>query len=301
MTQLQEPAPLYAHSVEYTPHTLIVAQDFSPAADSALKYAVMFAKRFGARIHLISVQSPRDFAEALECGSYAIERSKDNGQTSLALVQVKLKESGIQCDAIRRVGNPSDTLWEYAAELKPDLLLFGAYGYSPTDRPELGSTAEHLLRTVRCPAFVVGPHANVSEPEASSLHHILCATTSLESPDNIVDFAGHFAAKMRSHLELLHVVDPIHRTKGRQHYEEWCEDWCRKLRRQLVSASWTLLYGPREEVISIRAAEAQASLIIFALHRRGPRMIECPDGVVSSAIHQAHCPVMTVPMEPLPS
>jgi nucleotide-binding universal stress UspA family protein len=257
----------------------------------------MFAKRFGSHIHLISVQTPIDFAEALEGGSYAIKTSEENARTSLAHIQAKLKASGIESDAIRRVGNASDTLWKYAAELKPDLLLFGAYGYSPSDRPGLGSTAEHLLRTVRCPAFVVGPHAKVSELETPSLHRILCAITSLESPDNIVDFSAHFAKRMRSHVEFIHVVNPIHQGQLREHYEEWCEDWCRKLRRRSISASWTLLYGQPEEAIAQRAAEAEVSLIIFGLHRRGSQMIDCPDGVVSSTIHQAYCPIMTVPME----
>jgi nucleotide-binding universal stress UspA family protein len=297
MTQRLEPVSLYAQSVEYSPHTLLVAEDFSPAADSALKYAVMLAKRFGSHIHLISVQTPIDFAEALEGGSYAIKTSEENARTSLARIQAQLKESGIESDATRRVGNASDTLWKYAAELKPDLLLFGAYGYSPSDRPGLGSTAEHLLRTVRCPAFVVGPHANVSKLEIPSLDRILCATTSLESPDKIVDFSAHFAKKMQSDLEFLHVVDPIHRGQLRQRYEEWCENWCRKLRRRNISASWTLLYGQPEEAIAKRAAEAKVSLIIFGLHRSGSHMIDCPDGVVSSTIHQASCPIMTVPME----
>ena len=38
-----------------------------------------------------------------------------------------------------------------------------------------------------------------------------------------------------------------------------------------------------------------SSLILFGLHRSGNRMIDCPDGVVSATIRQAHCPVMTVP------
>lgn len=298
MKQTLEPASFNARSVEYALHTLLVADDFSIAADTALKYAVMFARRFGSRIHLISVQTPTDLAEALEGGSFAIETSQDNAKTSLARIQMHLKESGIQSNAIRRVGNPSDILLEYAAELKPDLLLFGAYGYSPSDRPRLGSTAGHLLRTMRCPAFVVGPHANVNEPEAPSFHHILCATTSLESPDDVVGFAAQFAQEMRSRLELLHVIDPVHRSQPRQRYEEWCEAWCKQLRRQNLSASWTVLHGEPGELMPQRATEANASLVIFALHRRGSQMIDCPDGVVSRVIHQAHCPVMTVPVEP---
>jgi hypothetical protein len=86
MAQLKEPDHPYISPVDYTLRTLLVAENFSSASDSALKYAVMFAKRFGSHIHLIRVQTPTDFAEALEGGSYAMKISEDNTRTSLGRV-----------------------------------------------------------------------------------------------------------------------------------------------------------------------------------------------------------------------
>ena len=58
--------PAYAESVQYDLKELLVAYDFSAAAESSLKYAVMLSKRFGSFIHLIGVQSPAEYASALE-------------------------------------------------------------------------------------------------------------------------------------------------------------------------------------------------------------------------------------------
>jgi nucleotide-binding universal stress UspA family protein len=285
-----------AKSVPFAAKELLVADDFSSAADTALKYAVMLSKRFGSFVHLVSVQTPKDYADALEGGSYAMETSQRDIQSELAQVKRHLEAAGIQSDANRRIGNVSDSIVGLTLELKPDLLMFGAFGHSATDRLQLGSTAEHLLRVVGCPALVIGPHAIVTEPEARPIQHILCATTSLESPDDIVLFAGHLADQMKAHLELFHAVDPAQQDLPNQDYENRCEEWSRRLRQQNISVSWTLLHGAAEQLISARAMETNASLILFALHRRGSHMIDCPDGVVSAAIRQAHCPVMTVPM-----
>ena len=52
--------PAYAESIQYDLKELLVAYDFSRAAESSLKYAVLLSKRFGSFIHLIGVQSPAE-------------------------------------------------------------------------------------------------------------------------------------------------------------------------------------------------------------------------------------------------
>jgi nucleotide-binding universal stress UspA family protein len=287
--------PAYTESVHCNLAELLVACDFSEAADSALKYAVMLSKRFGSFIHLVSVQSPADYASALEAGPHAMEVSRRDLQHGLLAVEESLSAEGIGSDSVRRIGNISDAIEGVILEHTPDLLLLGAFGYGPIDRPRLGSTAEHLLRTVRCPVLVLGPQALVRDRQAPPIQRILCATTSVGTPDHILRFAGQFAVKTGANLELIHVVDSTQEQAPHYHHEQRCEQWSRELRDRGVAVSWTLVYGRAHEAISARAAESGASLILFGLHRSGNHMIECPDGVVSGAIREAHCPVMTVP------
>ena len=70
------PFPVYAESIHYDLKELLVAYDFSEAADSSLKYAVMLSKKFGSFIHLIGVQSPAEYASALEAGPLAMQLSQ---------------------------------------------------------------------------------------------------------------------------------------------------------------------------------------------------------------------------------
>ncbi len=285
--------PVYAaEPVHYGLKELLVAYDFSAAADSSLKYAVMLSKRFGSVIHLIGVQSPAEYASALESGPLAVEVSQRDLQFGLEEIEKRLRAEGISCDSVRRIGNVSDTIEGAVLEHTPDLLFLGAYGYGPIDRSRLGSTAEHLLRTVRCPAFVVGPNALLRDREAAPIKRILCPSSSLDIADSIFCFAGHLAGQTGAHLELAYVVDPAQKdVRPRRR----CEEWTTELRERGVKVTWTVLYGRAGTMLAQHAFELKASLILFALHRSGNQMIDCPDGVVSATILQAPCPVMTVP------
>jgi nucleotide-binding universal stress UspA family protein len=67
------------------------------------------------------------------------------------------------------------------------------------------------------------------------------------------------------------------------------------LRDRGITVSWTVIHGRADEAIAAHAAKSRSSLILFGLHRSGNRATDCADGVVSAAIREAHCPVMTVP------
>jgi nucleotide-binding universal stress UspA family protein len=287
--------PVYPDSIHYDPKELLVAYDFSEAADSSLKYAVMLAKQFGSFIHLLGVQSPGEYSSALEAGPLAMELSQRDLQFSLKNLEERLGKEGIWSDSVRRIGNVSDTIEGAILEHTPDLLLLGAFGYGRIDRPRLGSTAEHLLRIVRCPVLILGPHALLRDREAPSIRRILCAVTSVDSADQILSFAGHLAARTGANLELLQVIDPTQKHVPHKDNQQQCEGWARQLRDRGITVSWTVVHGRADEAIAARAAKSESSLILFGLHRGGNQAIDCADGVVSATIREAHCPVMTVP------
>lgn len=289
--------PVYADSIHYELAELLVAYDFSEAADSALKYATMLSKRFGSFIHLIGVQSPADYASALESGPLAMEMSQRDLQFGLQGVEERLRGQGIWCDSVRRIGNISDTIEGSILEHAPDLLLLGAFGFGPIDRRRLGSTAEHLLRTARCPVLILGPQALLRDREAAPIQRILCAITSLETSGNVLAFATHLALRVGASLEFVHVMDATQKEVSLNLRQERREAWSNELRERGIPVSWTVVHGRADEAIAARAAESKSSLILFELHRSGRRMIDCPDGVVSATIRKAHCPVITVPAQ----
>ena len=287
--------PVYAQLNQYALKELLVAYDFSEAADSSLKYAVALSRRFGSYIHLIGVQTPADYASALEAGPLAMELAHRDLQWSLKTLEEKLRTQGIWADSVRRVGSVSDTIEAAILEHTPDLLLLGAFGYGRVDRPRLGSTAEHLLRTVHCPVLILGPRALLHDREAPPIQKILCAVISDDSPDGVLSFAGRFATQLGAELELVHVIDPAHREVANMTSDNLRAEWAARLREHGTGVTLTLVHGIPDDAVARQAAKSKASLILFGLHRTGNKSVDCADGVVSATIREAHCPVMTVP------
>jgi nucleotide-binding universal stress UspA family protein len=287
--------PTEADLVSYKFADLVVAYDFSEAAESALKYAAWLAKRFGSFIHLVGVQSPADHAGSIDGSLLGMKMAQNNLKFGLKGVEQGLQAVGIRCDSIWKIGNVADSIEGVVLENPPDLLLFGAFGYGPLDRRRLGSTAEHLLRTCRCPSFVIGPQAVLRGREAPPLERILCAISSLESSDNACCLAANVASRLGARLELLHVVDMDQTDDRRMSNTRQGEEWIRDLRKRPIDAQYTIKHGRPDSLIATHAADSKASFIFFGLHRSGSRMVDCPDGVVSATIREAHCPVMTFP------
>lgn len=288
--------PFTVEAIDCSFEDLLVAYDFSVAADTSLKYAVMLARHFRSSIRLISVLGPDDYARGLEGGLRAMEISERDLRSDLCAIQRRLRIEGIDCDAVRLAGNVSDVVGNIILEHRPGLLLLGAYGYNPSERSQLGSTAEHILHMAHCPVLTIGPHALLHESEAPPIQRVLCATSSLQPSDDIIFFAARFATRIGASLELIHSIHPAHSALPLHHHEQRCMRWSQRLREHEIPASWTLAYERPEGAISDRATAAKSSLIIFGLHRLGDELMDWPDGVVSATIHQARCPVMTIPL-----
>jgi nucleotide-binding universal stress UspA family protein len=108
-------------------------------------------------------------------------------------------------------------------------------------------------------------------------------------------FCSRFAAAVHGHLDLLHVVDPHHQACPSEVHEQQCENRSRTLRDQGIEVSWTLLYGPLDQVIPVRAAEVKASLIVLGSNRPGNQEPAPLDQVTVDIIRKARCPVLTIP------
>lgn len=279
----------------------LIAYDFSDAAETCLRYAILLSKRFGSYVHLVNIQNPRDYASLLDSGPEAMELSLREAQADLSGVRERLRQEGIESDAARRIGNPADVLGAAILASRPDLLFLGAFGHGATDRITLGSTAEHVLRTAPCPVFTVGPNAIAKGPGVPPIKRILFPSSSIDQDGAAIDFAGWLALNLGAALEIIHIVDREYSSYSnapvREHAEN-CERWAIKLRALHVETTWNVKYGLPEEVIAQQASEGKSSLIIFGLHRTGSRMVESVDGVVSASIRRAHCPVLTIPVAP---
>jgi nucleotide-binding universal stress UspA family protein len=211
-------------------------------------------------------------------------------RSGMEQVQKDLSAEGVKADSTHRVGNVSDVIEDFALRQKPDMIFVGAYGYGPIDRQRLGSTTEHLLRTVSCSTFVVGPRALVRNHKAPAVTKIVVAMTYESTDPAIFSFVAPLTDELGAQVEIVQVADGAQRRLAQQSCDQLRQAWHGK-----VTPTWWVVSGSPSEALAAHAAAHGCSLIVFGLHRSGNQMIECFDGIVSETVRQANCPILTVP------
>jgi nucleotide-binding universal stress UspA family protein len=281
--QVQHPV---AQDEGYSLRKIVVAHDASAASERALDDAIFLAKRFRSEILVAHVQSLNELDGILREGNA-------ENHTDLEAVTDRLAAMGLRSREILRAGVVGDTLFSICCEENADLLLLGAYGYGPEDRPTLGSTAEYLLRAIPCPVLTYGPNAGSSLSSQSGKGSILvpislpCAPAQLRQA---VVLAKLFGAK----LALLHVGGSTKTTLdlGRE-----CEILASQVRQEGVKLEWSLLYGKPDEVIDQLSRDLDSPFILMPL-KWGDRLSSiASDNVAAHVIRRSRVPVMTYRVE----
>lgn len=150
---------------------ILVASDFSDEAEAALRHAIDYARRFGARLHLLHV-----FCQ----GEVEVTRLLADA-AALAAPDVPVIISTIGGDA-------AEEILRYALRGSIDLIVLGTHGRSGFSRMLLGSVAERVLRGARCPVLTVPSRAltasvatAATEPDEAAAPErgcLVCATPS---------------------------------------------------------------------------------------------------------------------------
>lgn len=113
----------------------LVAYDGSDNARTALRVAAEISADWKAPLHVLVVESGR--------GNEAMSEARRYLDAHQVTVEYVLKK-----------GDPSETIVEYAAECKADLLVMGAYGHSKVRELVVGSTTAYAMNHAPCPLLL---------------------------------------------------------------------------------------------------------------------------------------------------
>lgn len=153
---------------------ILLATDFSEPSRAAARVAVEYARRFGARLHLLHVVSPTTDPAPRPTLEHLAEELGREVPVVTAVV------SGLPV---------AEEIVRYARTHRIDLIVVGTHGRTGPSRLLLGSVAERVVRTAPCPVLAVPTIARMeakppaeTAPEAS--HCLVCAQP---SPDLICE------------------------------------------------------------------------------------------------------------------
>jgi universal stress protein A len=131
--------------------SIIVPLDFSEMSLKALRYAVAFAKQFGAKLTLVHVvEAPVHAADA----SFSSLVSSDK----FGAIKERLEEMippELSVDTAVRQNVPFNGILEVAQEINADLIITTTHGYTGLAQLFKGATVSKIVNQSPCPVLVV--------------------------------------------------------------------------------------------------------------------------------------------------
>jgi nucleotide-binding universal stress UspA family protein len=184
---------------------IVVATDFSAAAERAVRRAALMTKQLGAELHLLHVVHPLDSypgAQRARQLRYFGQMLQEASNSRLATLATSLNQDfAIPVIAATRIGRVHAQIADYAKANNVDLIVAGARGENTLLDLNLGSNVSRLLRLAACPMLIV------RNSQADSYRQVIAA----------VDFSGGSAkvpalahtAAPGARIEVLHIFDQV--------------------------------------------------------------------------------------------
>jgi nucleotide-binding universal stress UspA family protein len=136
-------------------HRILIAHDFSPDSELALRYGCSLAQEYQAELHLLNVTESRGQSEPELAWSSSDAYSFLAGKLQRAFPN----EASLWCNIVNsvRTGKPYEQVLDYAKEQKIELICMGASGRDWSLDKLLGSNVDRVLRQAPCPVLVARP------------------------------------------------------------------------------------------------------------------------------------------------
>ncbi|MDI6804675.1 MAG: universal stress protein [Bacteroidota bacterium] len=138
---------------------ILVPIDFSDFSKNALKYAVPFAKQFGAEIILVYVVEPTIYPADFSFGQVGFPSMEaeiyKRGKTELDKLAEKEIQGIVQARTRVETGKPFVEINRVAKEEEVDLIIIATHGHTGVEHIIFGSTAEKVVRKAPCPVLSI--------------------------------------------------------------------------------------------------------------------------------------------------
>jgi nucleotide-binding universal stress UspA family protein len=194
-------------------HTILCPIDFSEHSRQALAYAAGLASRNTAHLIVIFVEDPLLAAAA---GATHNEKTLiEKGRKELRrLVERTITPYGLPIESVTldiAVGRPHEKISWTAEQLKCDLIVMGAHGWTGANRMMLGSTTHRVLRQSPLPVLAIPPvKGRVRGPSKAWPGKWALAPIDLGPRDRGDALAAAVVAReLGTKLLLVHVVEPL--------------------------------------------------------------------------------------------
>jgi nucleotide-binding universal stress UspA family protein len=273
--------------------TILVPVDRSAFAEAAVPYAALMARRSGATLHFVEVQTllTAETAPGLPVTIDAafVAEIEFQAETWLRdLADRVSKEHGVETRWALLQGAVVPALDAYAREEGVDLIVMSTHGRGGLRRAWLGSVADRLIRHVTVPVLLIRPAEAAMPAAPDAFRNIVVGLDGSPIAEHALDAAMTVAAHGVTRITLARIaVAPLHinssylpdaartqreeEARARQEAEEYLAVVAARIRpgwndleTRVVTA-----YQTAGALLDLAATES-ADLIVVGTHGRGP-------------------------------
>lgn len=274
-------------------HNVAVATDFSSCSEHAVEHGLAVARHFGATLHLLHLLRPSQFPMASEVMPALADAAQRDCDRLLDRLTRDHRLQGIDVRRAIEQGEISDIAGAFVRDQHIDLLIVGTHGRTGLPRLVLGSAAQQIFHSVRCPVLAVGPRAPGTGPQLQ-LRRVLFATDLSRESLAAVPYLLTAVEEWQTPLDILHVCksgDPAHRSV--------MEELAAGLHRRRADPSqpaphWEILRGKASPTILDFAVRSRADLIVFGLKPHRTLYSASTWSHACEIVRQAPCPVLSI-------
>jgi nucleotide-binding universal stress UspA family protein len=282
-------------SLRVTFRHILLATDFSTAANRALSYAVEIARKSIATVHAVHVistgVSPQVLPPERARDAYDKKEFHERKKNDLELELRELPHEFLICQ-----GDIWESLKDVIENRNVDLLVLGTHGRAGIAKAILGSVAKQVFRQAPCPVLTVGP-GEAPGPEApAELKCILYATDF--SPESLAAarYAISLAKDHRAQLILLHAMED-----GIMGQDDLALEILKNVvplgAGLLTKPTYVMERGAPTDAILGAARRTHADMIVIGARGAEKHLTletHFSDSIASSVAANAGCPVLTV-------
>jgi nucleotide-binding universal stress UspA family protein len=273
---------------------IVVAADETAASRGAIRTALRWASRAGARVTIISVSEPGTVPALAGRGAFSApdqpsSPAVDSIQRWL-LPELAREPAWPVPETAVAVGIPSIEIARFADEAPADLLVVGRKQRSSAVRRLVGDTADAVARRSRVPCLFVPTPVDVPIT-------ILTALDGSARCLNVLAATRSIANALHANLELL-TVEPVQHDEPHELAPSLPSARTVHLRCMLDEDSDALRVRRGEVVTEIlqEIDTTGAQVLAVGYHRGGPPGVLELGSVARQLAHSAPCAVLTIPL-----
>jgi nucleotide-binding universal stress UspA family protein len=188
--------------------TVVFATDFSIFSQNAGLYASLLARQFGATLMVSHAFYLSQASLEVEVMSDIKSMQRQDLEAYLARRVDRLGGENYRSVPILAEGDPREEILRIAERNPAPVIVMGTHGGNLIERGIIGSIAESILRTTRCPCLTVGPRVPALIAKPAPIQRILYATEPHPAVAHAATIAVALAEKFHAKIDVLHVVSP---------------------------------------------------------------------------------------------